>query len=364
MPRKRARIVSLVGARPQFIKIALLAEKLSSRFEHILVHSGQHYDRMMSDIFFKELAIPRPDYNLAVGSGNHGEMTARIMIRLEKLLLKLRPDMMLVYGDTNSTLAGALTAAKLHIPVGHIEAGLRSYRLDMPEEINRRLTDHISALLFCPTKQSIKNLKKEAVTDGIIYSGDLMYQLIDRYKKRITDNRMVLNRFGVEPKEYLLMTLHRAGTVDDKKKLACVMNILNRLEYPTIFPVHPRTRRNLLKFGLSKGLKKNPLIKLAAPLSYLDNLALIQNARAVLTDSGGVQKEAVYLKTPCLTLRDETEWTETLRLGNCLVGLDPDIIMAKLKRLSKARTAIDYKIGGRAPSDIICSSLSSFLRNL
>jgi len=362
MAGKKPLIVSLVGARPQFIKLAPLAQRLSPKAGHIIVHSGQHYDLMMSEIFFRQLEIPDADYNLAVGSGLHGEMTGKIMIRFEKLLQRLRPDMVLVYGDTNSTLAGALAAAKLCIPVGHIEAGMRSYRMDMPEEINRRLTDHISALLFCPTEQAINNLKKENIKKGIIHSGDLMYELIESSRNKIAANKRLLDRYHLKHKQFLLMTMHRAGNVDDLGNLEKIVNILLRLNMPTLFPVHPRTLKNLKKCNLIGRLKKVSHVRLLKPLAYLDNLTLISNARTVLTDSGGIQKESVFLGTPCLTLRDETEWTETLKWGNYLVGLSIDKIQSLLNKSALPTKAISYKIDSKKPSEIIISSLLGYLR--
>jgi UDP-N-acetylglucosamine 2-epimerase len=361
MAGKKPLVVSLVGARPQFIKTAPLADKLSRRFRHIIVHSGQHYDRLMSDIFFKELAIPKAKYNLSVGSGFHGEMTAGIIKRFEKLLLKLMPDVVLVYGDTDSTLAGALAAAKLNIPVGHVEAGLRSFRRDMPEEINRRLTDHISQVLFCPTAQSIKNLKAEGIKKGIIRSGDLMYELLGSHKKRIRGNRKIIDRFGLVAGQYMLMTMHRAGNVDDGDNLEKIVGIILGINMPVVFPVHPRTLKNLRKFRLLGRLQGHARAILVEPLSYLDNLSLMYYARATLTDSGGMQKESVFLGTPCLTLRDETEWTETLEWGNYLVGLSLQKIRRRLKNLKRRAREVPVKVGGKNPSIIITSALADYL---
>jgi UDP-N-acetylglucosamine 2-epimerase len=362
MRSKKPLVVSVVGARPQFIKLAPLAKRLSKRFDHVIVHTGQHYDRMMSDIFFRQLDIPKPGYNLGVGSGNHGLMTGRIMARLEKLLADMKPDLVLVYGDTNSTLGGALTAAKLRIPLGHVEAGLRSYRMDMPEEINRRLADHVSQLLFCPTAQSIRNLKAEGITKGIVRSGDLMYELIATGRKRITRNTRVLKMHHLAAKEFLLMTMHRAENVDRKENLEKIADILLALNDPVIFPVHPRTLKNLRKYRLLAPLKKSPGISLIEPVSYLDSLSLIYHAKAVLTDSGGVQKESVFLGTSCLTLRDETEWVETLKQGNRLTGLSSRRILSALRALKPPARQSSYTVKGRAPSEIITSSLADYFR--
>lgn len=364
MVQKKRLIVSIVGARPQFIKLASLSPAISRKFDHIIVHSGQHYDQMMSDIFFQQLEIPRADYNLAVGSGNHGAMTGLIMSRFETLLMKLRPDMVLVYGDTNSTLAGALTASKLQIPVGHVEAGLRSFRMDMPEEVNRRLTDHLAKILFCPTTQAVRNLKNEGIRKEIVLSGDLMYELIDLYRKRIINNTGILARFQLEEQKYLLMTMHRAANVDSLENIRQIVNILSELNRVVIFPIHPRTKKNMVRFGFSRKLKSLPHIKLVEPVSYLDNLSLIGHAEAVLTDSGGIQKEAVALGTPCLTLRDETEWVETLNRGNHLVGLSEKKIMRILKNLRRSRRKTTCEIRGKKPSEIITSTILRFFRDI
>jgi len=362
MRRTKPHIISLVGARPQFIKLAALTGALSKKTDHVIIHAGQHYDRVMSEVFFDELAIPEVALNLAVGSGSHANMTAHIMMRFERLLLEKCPDLVLVYGDTNTTVAGALTAAKLNIPVGHIEAGLRSFRRDMPEEINRVMTDHLSSLLFCPTPVSVKNLREEGIGKGVVRSGDLMYELIDNHRGRIAKAVTLLKRHGVRRHEYLLLTLHRAGNVDDEKRLAKIVDILARLPYQIIFPLHPRTRKNLNRFGLRKSLEQHSHVHLIEPLSYLDNLRLIAAASAVLTDSGGMQKESVFLGTPCLTLRDETEWPETLKRGNQLVGLSERKIKSRLSSLKRTGRVMPFKIRNLTPSNIITDSIMRFLK--
>jgi len=353
MGRNKKTVVSIVGARPQFVKLACLTKKLGRLSRHIIVHTGQHYDLQMSGVFFKQLEIPKIDHNLKIGSGRHGEMTGNIIVKLEKLLLKLKPDAVLVYGDTNSTLAGAITTSKMGIPLGHIEAGLRSFDDSMPEEINRRLTDHISRLLFAPTKTAIRNLKKEGIVDGVVHSGDLMYELIDNYLGFIKENGALINSFGLVPKEYYLMTIHRAGNVDYEEKLSKIVNIVERIKAPVYFPIHPRTLNSLKKFKLIKRLESASNCIMAQPLSYLDNLTMISNARAVLTDSGGVQKESIFLKTPCLTMRNETEWTETLKWGNHLVGLSQRKIMPLIRSKKIRVRPVEYKINGKRPSDVI-----------
>jgi len=354
--------MSVVGARPQFIKLAPLAPRLNRRFRHLIVHTGQHYDRTMSDIFFKELDIPKADFNLKVGSATHGKMTGLILARLEKLLIKHSPDMILVYGDTNTTLAGALAAAKLTIPVGHIEAGLRSNRMDMPEEINRRLTDQISNLLFCPTSEAMKNLKAEGIKKGIQRSGDLMYELLYRSRTKIERNKGLLKKYSLLPHEYLLLTVHRACNVDNRDNLVRLAETIMQIKQPIIFPVHPHTMKNLRRFHLLGKLNKLPYLKIVEPVSYLDNLTLINFARAVLTDSGGVQKETIFLKTPCLTLRDETEWVETLNWGNYLVGLSVRKMKARLSQIRPLRKDITFKIKNKYPSEIITGSIADFFK--
>jgi len=258
--RRRAHIVSLVGARPQFVKIAPLARTLSlkkykSRLKHTLVHSGQHYHPGLSDVFFRQLKIPKPSVNLGVGSSSHGKMTAEILWRFEKVLLKLKPDVVLVYGDTNTTLAGALAAAKLGIPIAHVEAGLRSFDRDMPEEINRVCADHLSDLLLCPTRESIANLRKESVPGKIIRSGDLMYELLADLKPRLKRNKLLLSKFDVRPNKFALVTSHRAENVDTKKSLGETIEMISTLKVPAIFALHPRTRASLTRHGLYKKLR-------------------------------------------------------------------------------------------------------------
>jgi UDP-N-acetylglucosamine 2-epimerase len=322
------RILSVVGARPQFIKAAPLSRTIRSAHQEILLHTGQHYDYLLSRVFFEELGLPQPDYNLGVGSGSHGRQTARMLVGIERVILEEKPDLVLVYGDTNSTLAGALAAAKLQIPVAHVEAGLRSFDSTMPEEINRVLTDRLSSLLFCPTPTAVRNLKAEGIEQGVHLVGDVMVDAL-REGLRLTSRRpSALKRLGLRPRSYLLATIHRAGNTDDLRNLASLMEALNSLEEPVVFPVHPRTRRALRALAW----KPRPGLYLLRPLPYLDHLILEKNARLILTDSGGMQKEAYVLGTPCLTLRRETEWVETVEAGwNILVGTDPEAIRAAVR---------------------------------
>lgn len=321
------KLVTIVGARPQFIKAAPVSLQLRRHVREILVNTGQHYDPSMSDIFFRELALPAPDYNLGVGSGSHGEQTGRMLIEVERVLLFERPDIVLVYGDTNSTLAGALAAAKLHIPVAHVEAGLRSFNREMPEEINRVLTDHISTWLFAPTETAVSNLSREGVVQGVYNVGDVMADSTRIFLGR-TDAVKVRSSFGVEHGGYCLLTLHRPANVDDPGALSAILSAVDRSELPVIFPVHPRTRARLDTPELRDLLRRTQAIRLVEPVGYLEMLALEQGAAMILTDSGGVQKEAFMLGIPCVTLRAETEWVETVEAGwNHLAGADPERII-------------------------------------
>jgi len=324
------KIVSIVGARPQFIKVKPIVDELRKRrIRHILVHTGQHYDYQMSKTFFDELKIPKSDYNLEVGSHSHGKQTAIMLERIEEVLFKEKPDIVIVYGDTNSTLAGALAAVKLNIPVAHIEAGLRSFRKDMPEEINRVLTDHISTLLFCPTRTALMNLKKEGIAKGVFFVGDVMLDVFRMQIKKI--RQKIIKQLKLIPKGYILLTIHRQENTDNPKNLIQMLRALNKYGKKIIFPVHPRTKDMLVKYaGYSKNKFNNLLF--INPVSYTDMLVLESNAGVILTDSGGVQKEAYFLKVPCMTLRRETEWIETLSNGwNKTIGFEPKGIRRSLE---------------------------------
>jgi UDP-GlcNAc3NAcA epimerase len=306
-------ILSVVGARPQFIKAAPVSRALASEgFVEILVHTGQHFDASMSDIFFDELSIPPPAYNLEVNSLGHGAMTGRMLEKLEEVMLRERPDLVLVYGDTNSTAAGALAAAKLNIPVAHVEAGLRSFNRRMPEEINRVLADHLSEILLCPTQTAIDNLAAEGITKGVHAVGDVMFDTTLAATARAEERSRILETLALEPKTYAVATLHRAENTDDPERFAAVIGWLEKaaLEQPVVMVVHPRTRKRMEALGTKpKGLR------LVDPLGFLDMARLVHHANAVFTDSGGLQKEAYFHRVPCVTLRDETEWVETVEAG-------------------------------------------------
>lgn len=320
-------IVTIVGARPQFIKAAAVSRVLRLRHREVLVHTGQHYDANMSAVFFDELGIPPPDVNLAVGSASHGAQTGAMLAKIEEVLLAECPDWVLVYGDTNSTLAGALAAAKLHIPVAHVEAGLRSFNRAMPEEINRVLTDHISDLLLCPSETAVENLAREGITRGVVLIGDVMADALRLAVERADDS--VLESSGVQQGSYALATVHRAENTDDPLRLQGILTGLTLLDMPVIFPAHPRARRAIAALGWTPPAH----VRLIDPVGYLNMVALMRGARVVLTDSGGVQKEAYWLGVPCVTLRDETEWVETVTCGwNTLAGADPRRIVAAARQ--------------------------------
>jgi len=342
----------VVGARPQIIKSSLLIKELERRGELILVHTGQHYDWNMSTVFFEDLDLKKPDYFLDVGSGSHGEQTARIMSRLEPVIKETNPDIVLVPGDTNSTLAGAITAIKLGVPVGHIEAGLRSFDYKMPEEINRRLTDHSSSILFAPTQIAKMNLVLEGITaDKIYITGDTMLDVylkifLPKIRKNGYLTHGLFEKLRIEKNNYALMTLHRQENVDDRNKLESIIKaICNTEDIDIIFPAHPRTRKRLVEFGLERLLNNCSHVKVIEPLSYTEFLTLLTYSRFALTDSGGVQKEAFFSGVPCITLRYNTEWIETLELGvNRLVGTDKELIIKTIKDTNSKYSELKKKI--------------------
>lgn len=333
------KIVTVVGARPQFIKAAAVSRVIRSeyagRVDEVLVHTGQHYDENMSKVFFEELNIPEPKYNLEISGGTHGKMTGRMLEAVESVLLQEKPDWLLVYGDTNSTLAGTLAASKLHIPVAHVEAGLRSFNMRMPEEINRILTDRVSSLLFCPTAAAVENLRLEGLTTGISLVGDVMYDVALYYREQARLQSDVLRRFDLSPGGFALATCHRAENTDSRTRLESILSSLAEIsrQVKVVFPLHPRTRKLISDYGLSHLLA--PLL-VTEPISFLDMVALEQAAQVILSDSGGVQKEAYFYQVPCITLREETEWVETVAAGwNTLVGASQEKIISAYSNLQR-----------------------------
>ncbi|MFL0251731.1 non-hydrolyzing UDP-N-acetylglucosamine 2-epimerase [Clostridium neuense] len=318
------KILTVVGARPQFMKAAAVSNVIRQKHKEILVHTGQHYDGNMSKVFFDELKIPKPDYNLGVGSGNHGKQTGTMLIKLEEIYEKEKPDIVLVYGDTNSTLAGALCASKLLIPVAHVEAGLRSFNMTMPEEQNRILTDHISKYLFVPTTTAEKNLNNEGIKKGVYNVGDVMYDSVLRISKLAKENSKILEKFDLENNKYILTTIHRAENTNDPKRLKNIVEALNESGKRIMLPLHPRTHKYIEDYGLA--FSDN--IKIIEPVGPIDMIALEMHACKIVTDSGGVQKEAFFMHKPCITMRDETEWVETVENGwNIIVGTNKDKII-------------------------------------
>jgi len=356
------KIATIIGARPQFIKAAVVSRAIAesnklvtsnaSLVTELIVHTGQHYDHNMSEVFFKELEIPEPHLNLEVGSGYHGQQTGQMLIKLEEVMLSEKPDWVLVYGDTNSTLAGALAAVKLHIPVAHVEAGLRSFNKSMPEEHNRVLTDHCSDLLFCPTSAAVKNLKIEGVTNGVHRVGDVMFDSVLFNTELATKRSKILETLKLQNKAYALATVHRAENTDDSHRLQAIFEALEKISSEglrVVLPLHPRTRKlyDALRFSGAK-------IKIIEPVSYLDMLQLEQQARFILTDSGGVQKEAYWMKVPCITLRDETEWIETVEAGwNILAGAERDKIVESAKTDRKPSKQYSAYGDGKAGEKIV-----------
>lgn len=357
------KIVTIVGARPQFIKAAAVSREIlkhPGQLEEVMVHTGQHYDPNMSQVFFDELEIPAPKYNLEVSGGGHGAMTGRMLESIEQILLSEKPAWVLIYGDTNSTLAGAVAAAKLHIPIAHVEAGLRSFNMRMPEEVNRILADRVSTLLLCPTEVAVENLAREGVVQGVHNVGDVMYDVALYYRERAKSQSKVLKTHGLQEKGFALATCHRAENTDDPTRLEGIVSALAEIavETPVVLPLHPRTRKLLQQFGLERYLDALIVVD---PLPFLDMVALEQAAQVILTDSGGVQKEAFFYSVPCVTMRNETEWLETVSLGwNTLVGAERNrIVAAAMKALNHTGQITERPYGiGSSAAKIIGSILS------
>ncbi|HWP53566.1 MAG TPA: UDP-N-acetylglucosamine 2-epimerase (non-hydrolyzing) [Pyrinomonadaceae bacterium] len=317
------KVLTVVGARPQFIKAAPVSRALrAAGHTEFLVHTGQHYDRQMSRVFFDEMQIPEPDINLEVGSGSHAAQTAQMLSKLEQVMQANQPDCVLIYGDTNSTLAGAMAAAKLRAALAHVEAGLRSFNREMPEETNRVLADHVSDYLFCPTQTAVDNLAREGITQGVSLVGDTMFDAVLQFGKIAEDSSTILGQLNLTPKEFLLATVHRAYNTDNPETLRGILTAFIELNETIVFPVHPRTRERINQLGLGFA---DDAVKMIEPVGYLDMLMLERSARLILTDSGGMQKEAFFFGVPCVTLRPETEWTETVAAGwNVIAGVTPE----------------------------------------
>lgn len=331
-------VATIVGARPQFVKMAPVSRALRRNHREIVIHTGQHYDDNLSRIFFEHLELPAVDHNLGVGSGPAGWQSGQMLQGIEEVLLACRPDAVLVYGDTNSTLAGALAGAKLHIPVAHVEAGLRSFSRRMPEEVNRIVADHLATLLFCPTRTAVKHLRREGIRRNVFWVGDVMLDAVLGFADAAERRSRILPGLGLQPGSYVVATVHRAENTDDPERLRGIVDGLLSLDRTTVFPVHPRTRRALEAGGFLRRLDRQAQVRMCDPLGYLDMLVLVNKAYCVLTDSGGVQKEAFFLRVPCITLRDETEWPETVQLGaNVVAGTRPADILAAFRSVPRLR---------------------------
>lgn len=349
------RICTIIGARPQFVKAAVVSRAFQGKAQEILVHTGQHHDASMSDVFFEEMGIPAPHYHLGVAGLSHGAMTGRMLEKIEEVLLKEKPDWVLVYGDTNSTLAGALAAAKLHIPVAHVEAGLRSFNMRMPEEVNRILTDRVSKLLFCPSDAAVANLQKEGVSAGVIRTGDVMADALYFYQKKAA---LAAKLFKTPPAgPYVLATLHRAENTDDPTRLKAIVEALQEIHKrtPVYLPLHPRTLGKLTQLGIK------PLFNVLEPVGYYDMLQLLSGCSMVLTDSGGLQKEAYLCQKPCVTFRDETEWVELVQTGvNKVVGTETNAILAAVAEFGQHPPTFPHALygDGKAGEKIVAAMLA------
>jgi UDP-GlcNAc3NAcA epimerase len=347
------KVMTIAGTRPQLVKVAAVSRVLRESFEEVLVNTGQHYDYQMAGVFFDELKIPKPDYDLGIGSDTHGRQTGKMLIAVEEVVEREKPDVILVYGDTNSTLAGAIVASKLHIPLVHIEAGLRSYNKKMPEEINRIMTDHVATLLFAPSDLAVENLAQEGIQEGVHQVGDVMYDAV-LYNMEIAEQAHSLGKFNLTSGQYILSTIHRAENTDNRERLEAILKAFKALDEKVVLPLHPRTKIKIEVFGLNSILENAPKIEIIEPLSYLEMLLLEKHAKAIVTDSGGVQKEAYFAKVPCVTLRDQTEWTETIEAGwNQLVNPLTDNLPEILANVESGKPIENLYGDGEAAKKII-----------
>ncbi len=355
------KILTILGARPQFIKAAPFSQAVRNHFQEVIIHTGQHYDDNMSRIFFDEMGIPKPDYNLNVRSGTHGKQTAQMLKGIEEILLKEKPDYVVVFGDTNSTIAGALAAAKLHIPVGHIEAGLRSFNRKMPEEINRITTDVISAQLFCPTANAVSLLAKEGIKNEVYLCGDIMYDAMQHFLPVSKERSKIVCELGLNTGGYILFTMHRPENTDNINRIRNIFKALKNVDIPIIYPVHPRMRARLESHEMESIVSNIPMLRVIDPIGYLDMIALEKNANKIITDSGGMQKEAFFLQVPCITIRNESEWIETVDLGyNIIVGADTDKIVEAIQSFDPVHE-VECPYGSGDSAELITKAILSYL---
>lgn len=352
----RIKIMSIIGARPQFIKLAPIASILNLGHDHKVIHTGQHYSFNMNDVFFSDLDIPSPDYNLEIGSSTHGVQTAKMIEGIERILLKEKPDLVIVYGDTNSTLAGAIATSKMNIILSHVEAGLRSYDMTMPEEVNRVVSDHVSDILFCPTSVSISNLKNENITNGVHLTGDVMVDVLKRYEDVAEEHSKIHEQLDIKRNDYILATIHRQSNTDSYANMSNLAGSLKKIDN-LIFPCHPRTKKMLIEYGLYDDLASK--VNVIEPVGYMDMLMLEKYANKILTDSGGIQKEAYVFKVPCITLRENTEWIETVEDGwNVLVGCEMEKIDYMVNNFNPSRKQGEVFGNGQASKNI-CSIIDT-----
>ena len=352
--------MTIVGARPQFIKLFPISHEIRKYHNEIIVHTGQHYDFQLSDIFFKELGINTPEINLEVGSGSHGLMTGKMIIELEKVFVAHKPDMIVVFGDTNSTLAASISAVKLHIPIAHVEAGLRNFSLNIPEEVNRLVADRLSSLLFAPTKTAVENLKNEGLTQNVFLTGDVMYDSLIHFQKRALKESKILDDLDLQSKQYILATIHRQENTDNLKNLFEIISALNESGEVIVFPIHPRTRACLSQIPLKLNEEK---IKILNPVGYLDSINLISNAKKVITDSGGVQKEAYIMKTPCITIFENTSWPETVEDGfNILSSVIKEELLNHINTFSALNSRYNFHYGEGDAANKICHHIINYLQ--
>lgn len=347
------KVANVVGVRPEFVQASVVSRGLRTKHEEILIHTGQHYDYQMNKIFFEQLNIPEPGYRLDIGSGSHGYQTGEMIKKVEEVLIKEKPDFVLIYGDTNSTLSGALAASKLHIKTAHVESGLRSFDRAMPEEINRIVTDHCSDILFCSTVNAVKNLKNEGIIENVYLTGDVMVDSI-LYNREIAEKKSnILSELGLKNKEYLVATIHRASNTDSENNLKNIVDAFSELNETIVFPLHPRTEKFLKIYGLYYKLKSSVI--LTKPMGFFEFIKLVNHAKMVLTDSGGIQKEAYVLQVPCITLRENTEWVESVEdRWSVLVGTDKHKIIEKVSSFSPSLNTHSNRFGnGNAGTKIV-----------